>query len=99
MEGVVTRLANKEQPMLGPVRSGGVPAMRACLTGVVGIHLHTQRAGQDCFVLQEGVQLGKSPVGGMPVGPALLLRRFLAVLPFRSFADMSQVFQTNDTMG
>ena len=71
MEGVMTGLAHKEQPLLRAVLSGRVPAVWARLTGVIGVHFHTERAGQDRFVVQESMQFGKRPLGGVPVRPAL----------------------------
>ena len=95
----MTGLADKEQPLLGSVLLGRVPTVRAGLTGVVGVYLHTERASQHGFVVQEGVQFGKGPLGGVPVGSALLLRRLLAVFAFRALADVGQVLQADETRG
>src|SRR5690348_8139211 len=98
MEGVMTGLAAKEQPRLPPVLFGCVSTVRAGLAGVVGVYLHTERAGQDGFVVQEGMQFRKGPFGGVPVRTALLLRRLLAMCAFGPLTDMRQVFQANETV-
>ena len=95
----MTRLADKEQSLLGPIRFGRVPAVRARLAGVVGIDLDTERASQHGFVVQEGMQFGKRPLGGVSVRPALLLRRFLPFFAFGPLADVGQVLQANERMG
>ena len=38
-------LADKEQPLLGPIVLTGMAAARAGLTGVVGVYLDAERAG------------------------------------------------------
>ncbi len=91
--------AHKEQAFVGLVLLAGIAAFWADLTGVISLYLHTERTGQASFVVQEGMQFRKGPLGGVPVRPALLLTRFLAVFPFGSFADVRQVFQTDATVG
>jgi hypothetical protein len=42
MEGVMTALADKEQPLLWAVVEADIATAWACLTGVVGVYLDAQ---------------------------------------------------------
>ena len=92
-------LTDKEQPLLGAIGRAGIATARACLTGVVGVHFHTERAREDGLIVQEAVQLGKRPCGSVAIGPALLFARLLALLALRSVSDTGQGFQTDERMG
>ncbi len=92
-------LTDKEQPLLWAIPLAGMAAMRAGLTGVVGIDLHTERTSQMRLVDEQAMQFGKGPLGGMPIGPALLLACLFALLPLGPLADMGQVFQADETVG
>ena len=91
-------LALKQEALLGAVGLTGVAAFGACLARVVSVHLDRHRVGQQGLVGQEAVQFGKRPLGGVPVGFALLGARFLAVCAFGPLADMGQVFQADETV-
>src|SRR5215469_8616386 len=67
MEGALTVLADKEQPLLGTVLSARVATARAGLTGVVGIHADAAAARQGRLVGQQSAQLGKGPLGGVSI--------------------------------
>src|SRR5579871_6104119 len=99
MEGVMTALAHKEQPLSGPVRFAAIAAVWACLTGVVGVHLHTEGACEDGFVVQKAAQLCKRPLGSMPVDSPLLLCGFLTMFALGPVSNASQVFQADETLG
>ncbi len=91
-------LALKQEALLGAVGLTGVAACGARLARVVGVHLDRHRVGQEGLVGQEAVQFGKRPLGGVPVGFALLLARRSAVCVFGPLADMGQVFQADETV-
>src|SRR5215469_16039233 len=99
MQGVLTTLADKEQPLLGTIGFAGEAAARACLTGVVRIDLHAQRARQHCLVVQEASQLDKGPLARMLIGAVLLLARLLAVLALGAVTNAGQVFQADKRPG
>src|SRR5262249_7720068 len=88
-------LTDKEQPLLWAVRLAGKATAGAGLTGVVGIYLHAEGTSEHCLVIQEGVQFGKGPLGGVPVRSALFLAGLLAVFPLRSVSNAGQLFQTD----
>jgi hypothetical protein len=67
MEGALTVLADKEQPLLGAVLPARVATARTGLTGVVGIHADAAAARQGCLVSQQSPQFGKGPLGGMSI--------------------------------
>ena len=92
-------LADKEQPLLGSVLFARKATARACLAGIMGIHLDAQRARQDRFIGEKAMQFRKRPLRGVLVGPALLLRSFLAPLAFRPFSDAIQLFQADESVG
>ena len=50
MEDQMARLAHKQQPLLRAVVRCGVATARACLAGLVGVHLHGHAASKQCFV-------------------------------------------------
>ena len=95
----MTSLADKEQPLLRPVLLGRMPAVWTGLAGVVGIDFDAERAGQHRFVVQEGVQFGEGPLGGMSVRPPLLFARLLAAFAFASLSYMRQIFQADERVG
>ena len=53
MEGELTVLAHKEQPVLGTVLSARVATARTSLTGVVGIDLHTGTPRERRLIRQQ----------------------------------------------
>ena len=103
----MTVLAHKQQSLARPVRITGVAAHRASFAGVVGIYLHRHTARKRCLVGDVAVQLGKRPLGGMPVALAGfggdLFHAFSMLLalvraPFRSLTDVCQIFQADHTL-
>ena len=106
MEGQLAVLADKEQPVLGTIPFAGVATARAGLTGVVGIHADAAAACERCFVGQQPAQLGKGPLGGMPIRLARfgghgnqLLAEASALAPPRPLANAREVFQADETPG
>src|SRR5262245_19913868 len=96
MEGELTLRTDKKQALVRPVLAGSVAAAGAHLAGVVGIHLHAQRASERRFVGQEALQFGKSPVAGVPIGSAVLLAGLFALLAFRALANTRQIFHSDE---
>src|ERR1051326_6918711 len=103
MEGVLALLTDKEQTGVFTILLAGEAALRACLAGIVGIHLDAETASERCFVGEAGVQFGKGPCGGMPIGAGRPCRdghhpvALAAILaPLRSLANAGQMFQTNE---
>ena len=91
-------LTDKEQPLVGAIGIRGVSTSGASLACIVGIHLDSHRTVQESLRGDHGLQLSKRPLGVSRVRFALLLRRFLALLAFRSLADICQIFQSNQTV-
>src|SRR5262249_16424570 len=61
--------------------------------GVVGIDFDAQRPGEHRLIGEQLVQLREGPLARMPVGPALLLRRLLAVLAPGAVPDARELFE------
>ena len=106
MEGELTVLADKEQPVLGTVLSARVATARAGLTGVVGIHADAAAASQGRFVGEQSAQLGKRPLRGMPIRLAgfrgnrnQVLALAAPLATSRPLANASQVFQADQALG
>src|SRR5258708_29994713 len=98
MEGIVATLTHEQQTFVRPIRVRGVTTPRTGFASVVAVHFHGQTVRQRGFVGDIAMQFSKGPLGRMPISPALLLTRFLAVLAFRMFADVCQVFQADDAV-
>src|SRR5713101_8225032 len=98
MEGIVATLTDKQEALVRAVRFACIATHRACLTGIVGLHLHCQRACKRGFVSNEAMQFSKGPPGGMLVRPSLLPRGLFAMPSFGSFANVCQVLKTDDAV-
>src|SRR3989454_6479726 len=99
MEGIVAMLTDEQQPVIWPIGIRGMSTHRARFAGVVCLYLNGHRSVQDRFIGQHALQFSKRPfrVGG--IGLALRYARLLAMLAAGSFANVCQVFQTNDALG
>ncbi len=91
-------LTPEQQSLVWAVGSRGVAAPGTGFAGVVRIDFDRHTARQGGFVGDVAMQLGKGPLGGMPVGLALLLRGLFAVRAFGARADMGQVLQADDAV-
>jgi hypothetical protein len=94
----MTLATDKEQALLGAILLARSAATWARLAGVVRIHFHAGRPDQFALISQEARQFGERPFRGVLVGFALLLARFLAMLPFPAVLDAIQVFHANETV-
>ncbi len=92
-------LTHEQETLLGPISLARVPAFGARLAGVVSVHLHRHTARQERLISQHAVQLGKRPLGGVPVGCALLPRRLFGPLPSGTISNVGQLFQTEEARG
>src|SRR5947208_11047875 len=98
MESIMAVLTDKQETFARTVLITGMSTHRASLACIVGIHLDSHRTVQESLRGDHGLQLSKRPLGVSRVRFALLLRRFLALLAFRSLADICQIFQSNQTV-
>src|SRR5437764_2183515 len=98
MQTVMAMLTDKEQSVVGPIHGACVPTLGASLTRAIGIHFDSHAACKHSLVGDVAVQLGKGPRGDMPICLALLPAHFLASLASCPFADVCQVFQTDETV-
>lgn len=92
-------LTAKQQPRMWAISLAGMAAAGTGLTGVIGIDLDTEQPSKSRLVGEMGIQLSKSPLGGVPIGFPLLLRGPLALLPFGALPDVGQVFQADQCVG
>ena len=79
---------------------------QARLTGVIRIHFHAERAGQDRLVGEQALQLGEGPLRGVPIGLARFGRdrhqlfALAAILAtFCAVSNARQVFQADKCAG
>src|SRR5436305_1360040 len=98
METVLTVLTDKEQALVGTVRSTGMPTPGAGLTAVVGIDLDRHALMHQGFVGEHAVQLGKGPLGVDRIGFSLLARSLLALGAASTLANVGQVLQAHERM-
>ena len=91
-------LAHKRESLVATVGRVGVSAHGARLAGEVGIHFRRHSALKRGFIGNIAVQFSKGPLGGMLVGPPLLLTRLFAPLSLRPLSDMGQVFQADNAV-
>ena len=95
----MTDLADKQQALPRTVGISGMAAHRASLARVVGVYLDRSTAMQECFIGEHAVQLCKTPFGMGGVGFPLLFAHSLAFAPSQTFADIGQVFQSDQAVG
>jgi hypothetical protein len=65
----------------------------------MGIYLDRHTLMQERFVGNHAMQFCKGPFGLTGIGFALLLAGSFALKSLRTFADSSQVFQSNQAVG
>src|SRR5689334_33366 len=99
MEGQMTRLTHKQQPLARSILWRGMATVRAGLAGTVGVYFHRHAAGQQRLVSDVAVQLGKCPLGGRLVGVALLYSWRLSACTLGPLAHMCQVLQREQAGG
>src|SRR5207247_9005600 len=90
MEAIMATLTPEQQSLVWAVGSRGVAAPGTGFAGVVRIDFDRHTARQGGFVGDVAMQLGKGPLGGMPVGLSLLHRGLLAVRAFGSVGAMGE---------
>ena len=78
MEDQLAHLTDEQQPLVWAVVLCGLPTAQAALAGLVGLHLHRQAAREQRLVGDGALQFREGPLGGLPVGAALLRARALA---------------------
>src|SRR5262249_15065496 len=88
----------EQQALVRAVVLRGIPAARACLAGLVGVHLHRHAACAQRFVGEIAVWFSKGLLRGMSVGLTLLLTRLLSVPASPPLADMRQVLQSDQAV-
>ncbi len=98
MERKMAVLTHEQEALIGTVLRRNIATFGASLTGMVGIDFDSHIRTSSGLVNDVAMQFSKSPLGGMTVCPPLLLRSFLAMLALRPFADVCQLFQTNDAL-
>ncbi len=98
MEGIVAMLTDEQQALIWAVRLAGIAALGACLAGAVGLYFHRYASRKRGFVGDVPMQLGKSPVRSVPIGSSLPVTDVLASFPLRTFANIGQVLQADETM-
>src|SRR5258708_5915061 len=98
MEGIPTVLTDEKQAVLGPIPFTGMPTDRTSLARIMGIDFDGHTLLQEGLVGNHGVQFGKGPLGIDGIGPALLLARLLALMPFGAFSNVGQVLQAKERM-
>src|SRR5256712_6354185 len=98
MECIMAVLTDKQQTFARAVFITSMSTYGASLARVVGIHLDDHRPIRKGFVGDHGLQFGKRPLRVGRIGFALFLGRLLALLAFRTLADMGQIFQSDKTM-
>src|SRR5205814_3276750 len=86
------------QSVVGSVRISRMTAYRTSFAGVVRIDFDSHTARSRGFVGDVAVQFSKRPRGGMPVHSALLSASLLASFSLAAFADVCQVFQSDDAV-
>ncbi len=87
MEGKATALAHKGQSVVRTVSLRNIPAVRAPLGPVVGIHRDGQASCKLGLIRHKGFQFGKGPFGLL----ATVFRSFGG----RPFSDMGEGFPAN----
>ena len=106
MQAVAARwvLTDKEQPLLGAVLIGSVPAHRTGFRGVIRIDLDCQGPRECGLVADERMQFSKGPLRVDPVGFACLWRDWCkalavllatAALALCSLSDIGEVLSSD----
>src|SRR6266852_3594914 len=98
MEGIMASLTDEQQSLVWAVGIAGIAAQRARFAGIVRVNFNCQATSTHSLIGDVAVQFSKGPLGGMPVSSPLLLTHLFAMLAIRAFADMGQIFQTDETM-
>src|SRR6266849_4014301 len=107
MEDIVATLTHEQQAVVRSVPSTGIAALGTSLARIVSIHRNCHTTAKRRLIGDVAVQLGKGPLGGMPVRFALLagdrfipfsLLLALVGTPDHSFADVGQVLQADDAV-
>src|SRR5271167_1539596 len=98
MQDIVTTLTHKEQAMLRAICFGRIAAHGTRLACIVGIDFHGHALMQESLVGNVAMQFSKGPPGCMPIGVALLLRGFLALLAPGTLTNVGQFLQTDETV-
>ena len=98
MQAVAARwvLTDKEQPLLGAVLIGSVPAHRTGFRGVIRIDLDCQGPRECGLVADERMQFSKGPLRVDPIGFAGLWRdslRALAILLALAFSPRASALE------
>ena len=73
---MTTDLTQKLQPRIWPVRFRAVSALRAALTGVVGIYPHGNRTVERSLIRQHSLEFRKRPLRAVTLRPFRLLTGF-----------------------
>jgi hypothetical protein len=89
-----------------PILFAGQATARTGLAGVGRLHLHTEGASQYRFVGKGALQLGKRPLGGVPIGLAGSARRRTYCCPYAAhlaavgpLANTFQLVQADQSVG
>ena len=99
MEGVLTVLTHKKQPIVRPIFLAGMATTRAGLRGIMGVNLDRHTSTQQGLVRNHALQFRKAPFGGRRVCAALLFRGLLAAFAPGPFSDVCETLQTDQTGG
>ena len=99
MERIVAMLADEQQARIRTVFRAGMSTRGTRLGGEIRIHLDRHTAMAQGLVGNHGVQRGRGPLALTSVGFPLLLARLFAMLAPSALADVSQLLQSNQTVG
>ena len=96
----MTDLTDKQETLVRTVGITGMAAHRAGLARVVGVYLDRHASSPCRFVGNHAVQFGECPFGAGGIGLPLLLAGAFALAPLPgTFADVGQVFQSDQAVG